>query len=125
MNLQYLGDALDHWKGAILGYLQTRGQLSELAVDAMATDADEWHTADHQLFASLLHIQSTQILSHSKSLVRDRVGYFAEITHQGDLFLDPDTGVATGRVGSEEKYLMPHELINLLNADRPVVCQTG
>ena len=28
MNLEYLGDALDHWKGALFEYLQTRGSSS-------------------------------------------------------------------------------------------------
>ncbi len=91
MNLQYLGDALDHWKGAILDFLQTRNQVSNLGVDAMATDCDDWNTDDHDLFASLLHVETSQILRHSQSLVANRSGYFNEITHQGDLFLDPDT----------------------------------
>lgn len=71
MNLQYLGDALDHWKGAILRQLQSSRCLADLAVDAMASDASEWNATDKQLFAGLLNIRAPQIIEHAKSLVAE------------------------------------------------------
>jgi hypothetical protein len=44
----------------------------------------------------------------------ERRQYFKEIQHDGDLFVDPDTGVATGPVKQREKYVMPDEVAALL-----------
>jgi len=38
MNLRYLGDALDHWKGSLFESLQQANILHDFAVDAMASD---------------------------------------------------------------------------------------
>lgn len=116
MNLQYLGDALDHWKGAILAYLQAKSQLVNLSVDAMAADADEWQDGDRVLFASLLHVQASQLVNHCHNLVTARAAYFGEIAHAGDLFLDPDTGIATGPVQYPWQYATPQEIHTLLSA---------
>src|SRR5688500_3252510 len=59
MNLRYLGDALDHWKGSLFEYLQTACLVRELAVDAMAGDAEQWQPADWKLFARLLRVKET------------------------------------------------------------------
>jgi len=114
MNLRYLGDALDHWKGSLFERLQRAGLLQSLAVDAMATDAEDWKPADRALFADLLRVQQAQILVHRQLLEIDRTDYFAEITHEGDLFLDPDTGIATGRVGDAAQYLFADDVYGLL-----------
>ena len=45
MNREYLGDALDHWKGSMLSNLQAAGLLHHLAVDMMASD--EWKEDRH------------------------------------------------------------------------------
>lgn len=115
MNLEYLGDALDHWKGSLFEYLQSEGVLRDLAVDPMATDRDQWKEADYCLFARLLRIPRHQLIEHRASLItRDR--YFAEVVHDGDLFLDPDTGIATPRSSPVVKYVKPRELANLLRS---------
>jgi hypothetical protein len=114
MNLRYLGDALDHWKGSLFERLQRASLLRSLAVDAMATDAEDWQPADFALFADLLRVEGRQILRHKHLLEIDRGGYFAEITHEGDLFLDPDTGIATGKVGVDSQYLFANEVHALL-----------
>ena len=113
MNLKYLGDALDHWKGSLFEYLVNEGVLHEFAVDPMASDLLEWDETDYSLFARLLRIKESQIILHRVPL-RDRGRYFAEITHKGDLFLDPDTGIATNRGGKEEQYIRPREVASLL-----------
>jgi hypothetical protein len=38
MNLKYLGDTLDHWKGCLFEYLQAQCVLRDFAVDPMATE---------------------------------------------------------------------------------------
>lgn len=116
MNLRYLGDALDHWKGSLLHFLSSEQLLSRLAVDPMATDGDMWTASDYGLFARLLRVQDSQILRH-RTRVSDREHYFAEIDHNGDLFLDPDTGIDTGRASPAANYIRPAELARLLVAE--------
>ncbi len=113
MNLQFLGDALDHWKGALLASLREAKALRDFAVDPMASDIDQWRQEDLHLFARLLQVTPGQVIRHGASL-QDRAGYFAEISHAGDLFLDPDTGVATGRV--KKAHVSPSEIGQLLDA---------
>ena len=115
MNLKYLGDALDHWKGSLFERLQNENLFREFFVDAMASDAVEWQIADWKLFANLLRVKDAQVVRHNCSLVTDRAAYFGEITQKGDLFLDPDTGIATGRVSNASQYLFGNELNGLLD----------
>ena len=114
MNLDYLGDALDHWKGSLIEHLQTAKLLRDFAVDAMASDAEDWQQSDWTLFARLLRVNNSQVITHNRLLTIDRPSYFAEITHQGDLFLDPDTGIKTGSVSNLSQYLLPDEMHDLL-----------
>lgn len=118
MNLQYLGDALDHWKGSVFEGLQQDKQLIDFRVDAMVSDSDKWATGDWSLFASLLRITPSQIVRHKANLNKTRDDYFAEVPRNGDLFLDPDTGIMTGSVKDLCQYLKPCELIRLLEADQ-------
>lgn len=117
MNLRYLGDALDHWKGSLFEHLQNAKLFRELAVDAMASDAEDWQAADWKLFAKLLRVKDAQVVRHTRPLAVDRAGYFQEIAHGGDLFLDPDTGIATGKVGDATQYLFAAELHGLLGRE--------
>lgn len=118
MNLKYLGDALDHWKGSVFEKLQDVGLLQRFAVDAMASDADSWKPADWSLFSSLLRVKSAQIIRHNASLDGDRHAYFGEVVSTGDLFLDPDIGIQTGTVKDKRQYLKPSELFQVLETDR-------
>jgi len=47
MNLQFLGDALDHWKGSVFEALQNSLLLKGFRVDAMASDSEKWEQNDH------------------------------------------------------------------------------
>lgn len=116
MNLLYLGDALDHWKGSLFEDLGQAGLLRDLAVDAMCTDAEHWRSADHTLYARLLRVRRNQLVHHRRSLKEDRTAYFREVEHKGDLFLDPDTGIATYRVRNRQQYVFPAEVHDLLSA---------
>jgi len=120
VNLAFLGDALDHWKGSLIESLQNSNLLSGFAVDPMAVDWSAWQPDDVLAFARLLRINKSQIISHSVHIT-NRNAYFGEIRHNGDLFLDPDTGIATGRVQNICRYIKPTEIDKLLyNSDRLV-----
>jgi hypothetical protein len=117
VKFEFLGDALDHWKGSILSRLQNNGVIEDLAVDPMLTDAEDWHTDDFQLYAELLQIRVDRIIRHKTSLNEDRNKYFAEIEHSGDLFLDPDTGIATKKASPISNYIKIKELCYLLDSE--------
>lgn len=114
MNLNYLGDALDHWKGSLFEYLQREGVLHHFAVDPMASDQAQWAETDFAIFGRLLRVNDNQLIHHQSTLA-DRHRYFLEIRRSGDLFLDPDTGISTGRVANENQYIKPQEVALLLH----------
>jgi len=115
MNLAFLGDALDHWKGSLFESLQKGGILQNFAVDPMASDLAAWTPEDFSLFSTLLRIDRSQIVPHSCTLA-DRKSFFAEIRHPGDLFLDPDTGVATGQHGASVQHVLASEIATLVGS---------
>ena len=115
MNLAFLGDALDHWKGSLFESLQKGGILKNFAVDPMASDLAAWKLEDFSLFSTLLRIDRLQIVPHNCTLA-DRKSYFAEIQHPGDLFLDPDTGVATGTRRASVQHLAASEIAALVGS---------
>lgn len=114
MNLKFLGDALDHWKGSLFERLTATGVLHGLAIDRMASDAAAWQPQDVQLFASLLRVGPSQIIAHQSAL-RDRSAYFAELRHVTDLFVDPDTGIFTGRGRATPEHISANEIGSLLD----------
>ena len=114
MNLRFLGDAFDYWKGSIFLRLQKGRILKDFSVDPMLTDPEDWHTVDFQLYADLLQIRWDQIIQHTKKLREDREKYFAEVMHTGDLFVDPDTGITLRDASHAEKYIRVREVHQLL-----------
>jgi hypothetical protein len=117
VNLLYLGDALDHWKGLLFERLQHTGLLTDFAVDAMASDPDDWDQDDLNLYRTLLRIQPVQLVEHKHRLPIDPLAYFKEIPRRGDLFLDPDTGVATCKVSIPSQYLTVEDVHDLPDHD--------
>ena len=123
MNLRFLGDALDYWKGSVFLRLQKGGILMDFSVDPMLTDPEDWQAVDFQLYADLLQIRPNQILQHKRKLREDREEYFAEVMHTGDLFVDPDTGIALGYASHAEKYIRVREVHQLLGENLPrILC---
>lgn len=118
MNLKYLGDALDHWKGSVFEALQREHLLHDFKVDEMASDSEEWGKQDYGLYAKLLRIDQRQLVVHMDTLSGNRDKYFKEIPVDGDLFLDPDTGFQTGAVKKPQQYLTTVEFLDLLKRDR-------
>jgi hypothetical protein len=114
VNLTYLGDALDHWKGSLFEFLQATCVLRNLAVDPMATDPHKWTSDDFALYARLLRVRNEKVIRHNFPLAV-RTGYFAETRHGGDLFLDPDTGIDTGGLSPIANYVKPDDIAWLLS----------
>ncbi len=123
MNRQYLGDALDHWKGSMLHILYSSGRLNALKVDPMIT-SPEWSSADTDFYVRLLGVSANSLVRHDSSLITDRSAYFKEIDEEVDLFLDPDTGIATSSGSPICKYLKPKEVHLLLEgrSSQRVLC---
>jgi len=115
MNLRFLGDVLDHWKGSIISRLSDAQLLHNLMVDQMATDFSQWREIDHTIYAKLLMIERESIVPHGQELSGNRKAYVQEILkYNGDLFLDPDTGICTNsQAGSE--HLKATELHAILD----------
>lgn len=113
MQRAFLGDALDHWKGSLIRGLQQHETLVDFAVDPLISDPDPWSPDDFLVFARLLQVAAGQFIPHPVGL-SSRRAYFSEIVHVGDLFLDPDTGVATGSVRAPSKYIFVDEVRDLL-----------
>jgi hypothetical protein len=113
VKLDHLGDAFDHWKGAVINC--TRDQLCELHVVPMRTDEKPWPSGCLRVYAKLLSVGHRRILYPEIRFCRDsRKDYFKEIAQcDCDLFLDPDTGI--GRKGKcTEKHIKPEEIQALL-----------
>jgi len=123
MNLRFLGDALDYWKGSLFFRLQREGILIDFLVDQMLTDPKDWRESDFQLYADLLQIRRGQILQHKRKLKEEREQYFTEVTHTGDLFLDPDTGITLRYTSRIERYIKISEICQLLRGNLPrILC---
>jgi hypothetical protein len=118
VNSIHLGDALDHWKGALLSCLDREGVFDRLVAEPMLTDPSNWREDDFTLYARLLQIAPDRVLRHAVTLKADRDTYFGEIRHRYDIFLDPDVGVATYCVGDRAKYILPRELEEMLHGSR-------
>jgi len=94
MNVTFLGDALDFWKGCLFSRLRAEQLLRNLVVEPLLTDFQDWHPNEFALYAELLAVD-IQVIHHEDQhqLATDRVAYLAEIEDiDGDVFLDPDTG---------------------------------
>ena len=68
MNLAYLGDALDHWKGSLFEYLCGMKVLRRFAIDPMISDRSEWKNEDFSRYAHLMRIGEIQLIHHEHDL---------------------------------------------------------
>ncbi len=114
MKLEFLGDALDHFKGSVFEALQSSNILENFLVDGMISDIDNWAPEHLSLYAKLLRVKRHQIVEHKAHLDINRKSYFDEIPQSGDLFVDPDTGIKTSPVNEVQKYLKKEELFSLM-----------
>jgi hypothetical protein len=107
MNLGYLADALDHWKGCVIKEIDER--LNDLHVIPMFTDEDihsSWPNDRLRLYAKLLHVPQDKILqSDTRFTATTRQEYFAAIADDDqlrdkDFFIDPDIGIEPEKGGN-------------------------
>jgi hypothetical protein len=99
MRREWLGDALDFWKGAILDVLRQSSPSSlELQVLPMFTDPG-WTAPEIKTYAAIIGVAASGILTSACLTVGGRKRYFESVRQhvRGDLFIDPDTGLALGK----------------------------
>lgn len=99
MHAAHSADALDHWKGALIKLL--RAELKDLRVVPMFTDQNmevAWTENRVGLYAWILGVHADEEIIHSDVRMTNsklaRENYFGSIGSRGDLFLDPDNGIA-------------------------------
>lgn len=107
MNLDHLGDALDHCKGSLIRFLREKGDLANLRVLPMITDPDpgeSWGEDSLELYARLLDVSKTDILKANVQFLANekRQEYFG-VDSCYDLFIDPDTGIGNEKPEKHEK----------------------
>ena len=115
MNLRFLGDVLDHWKGSMISQLSEAKLLDQLKVDQMASDFSQWGEVDHRLYAQMLRVRESALIRHKQELWNNRNAYLEEILAvDGDVFLDPDIGISTNSQAGAE-HLKASELHAILD----------
>lgn len=124
MHSKHLGDALDHWKGSIIQRLESRRLLQDIAVIPMFTD-DCWDSQKVAAYSHLLNLKSDKVLQTGRKFgggKHDREKYFEAISHAGDLFLDPDTGVSISpSTKNDSEHITISEIKELLGNDRVIL----
>jgi hypothetical protein len=128
LNSKYLGDALDHWKGSLISLLVSKQLLQSVVVEPMITDSRPWSDDDFQTYKRLLGLKETNQICHKESTFpggssEEREDYFNKVPKNGDIFLDPDTGIFTGigRDSEPKKHIKVLELRKLLGESKRVV----
>lgn len=116
MNRNYLGDALDHFKGAVLRHLQDTRDLRDLAADPMVTDPESWSEAEYDLYARLIHVEQDRVVTTGGSLNPRTRRHIGPPIHDGDVFLDPDTGIRTRAQSPLRRFVRPREIVSLLES---------
>ena len=119
MNSKHLGDALDHWKGSLLSLLVDKGLIRHVVVEPMITDPQAWPPEDIETYKRLLRLE---IIFHDSTTFPSgrREDYFNALPKDGDIFLDPDTGIARDK--PKKEHITVQEIINLLkDSDRVVM----
>ncbi len=120
MNSKFLGDAFDHWKGALIVILSNKFLIRNVVVEPMITDSTPWSKENLETYRRLLKLGSTSIICHGNATFSGgREEYFHEIPQEGDVFLDPDTGIATGN--ATRKHVKVLELEKLLGKSNRVL----
>ncbi len=121
MNSKFLGDAFDHWKGSLISLLLTKGLIRNVVAEPMITDhVQSWTTEDIETYNRLLNLGRTCRISHGESTFSGkRTDYFNEVPQDGDVFLDPDIGIATDK--ASRKHIKIAEIRKLLDQSNRIV----
>jgi len=112
MNLDHLGDALDHWKGSLIELIGGK----KLRVVPMFTGDKPWTEQQIEAYARLLHMRPEDVLKRGCCFSgKTRTSYFCDLGDH-DLFLDPDTGVAPDDKNAKKEHIHTSEIADLLSA---------
>ena len=97
MNLKYLGDAMDFWKGGVIYRIKKWGfNLKVLPCFTNAPPMWKPPSAYLNLYCKILNISVPDILNPSSQFpTSPRADYFNNLPTD-DLFIDPDTGIHIG-----------------------------
>ena len=117
MNSKHLGDAFDHWKGAIIQRTE-RVFGEKIAVIPMVTDDKPWDNKMKEAYSQLINVDRELILDWNQLTKENRKWYFQNIFNRyypGDLFIDPDIGVTLEKYEHDPKYLRVDEIKILLD----------
>jgi len=120
VNSQFLGDALDHWKGSIISLLLSKQLTQNIVAEPMITDLQPWQREDIDTYGRLVSRELLCPICHGGSTFSGRrEDYFNEIPQYGDVFLDPDIGIALGK--ATRKHVKITEIKKLLGQSNRVV----
>jgi hypothetical protein len=109
MNLKHLGDALDHWKGSVMDLVDD----NNLRVLPMLTDQHRWTKNHFDVYAKLLRRKTNDILKKNVLFpCQTRSDYFTGLPEY-DLFIDPDTGIASDK-NRKKEHISAAEIASLL-----------
>jgi hypothetical protein len=109
MRLDHLGDALDHWKGSVIRLVKSE----RLKVLPMLTDQDRWSPEDFKAYARLLGRRPQDFLRKDALFAKSSRAAYFRLPPRRDVFLDPDTGIAS-ELKANEKRVKPSEIATLL-----------
>lgn len=123
MNLEHLGDALDHWKGGVIELL--RDSLRDLHVVPMFTDNDPavWNETRLKLYVRLMRVPRERIVGCDQPYhTRERHKYFAglNLPATADVFVDPDIGISSASCGTC-RHIRMDDLDRILGDSQRVV----
>lgn len=113
MNLKHLGDAFDHWKGSVLKLIPSQN----LQIVPMFTDRRKWSQRHRIAYANLLQRKQEDIWRPTKQFSNETRGHYFDNMGDSDLFLDPDTGIASGK-RAKDSHLRVSEISSLLKKSK-------
>lgn len=119
MNRGHLGDSLDFWKGRMIHCLGDA--LRRVRIVPMLSDAEPWNSAERVTYESLIGAGRPSVLNWDRFSHRTRAKYFEGMLRDadGDIFIDPDTGVAAPAL--DAKHVSPAECAHFLRRDNLVL----
>jgi hypothetical protein len=121
MKLDYLGDSLDFFKGAVLSRLESEGLVRNLKIVPMFSDAAAWTPNRIGVYASLLGKAPQDVQPEGEhALFPDNLDFYRmrvkASCETGDLFIDPDTGIEPEAL-VDSKHLRRSDLDALVLAE--------
>ena len=119
MRRTYLGDSVDFWKRGLIEYLRCKDVIGQPEVVPMITDARPWSHDELEAYVKILGVSISHLRGAERFTHSNRRQYFCSIKIHGDVFVDPDTGVAASEPKATAKHIQAEECGQLLHKDAP------